>query len=408
VRGAVRRVPGFYVETSMKVLFFSDAHLSEYIWATEPNICGDAFWALEQVRRFALQHEVEAVVCGGDLLDTNKPSTRVILELRKFLDGIVKHGITFAFVQGQHDYADPSWIEAVCDSDKVTNLHQTSVLIGGLWFSGINWTPRAALPDAAKRVHPSTEVLVVHQLWTELLGLKAGAFADGSLKDLFGHLEKLRLVYSGDMHETKYQQLDFFALSTGATHFRRLGEPLKGHECVVIDFDNDEMIECPFAGRHIAHASVATEEDMAMLLSDTTIQHLARSSERLAGQGAPESVRRPVVIVEAAEQYAPAFVDENCPLRSVAHVRVSIRRSEDENVSERLVYDASNSMEEFVHKIDDVIRSDYGLTGEDAEDLEKLLQVCCTRGYDEAEETLAEIREKRLRKEIEVIQGDGT
>lgn len=208
----------------MTLLLCSDTHISRYIWKDRLDIIGDAYAALHQLIDIAEEYSAESVILAGDVFDTDNPTSEDVQCFQRFAAALWQKGIGLFYLSGQHDAANPSW---------PGSIHPHAVELDGklLHFSagkvfGISHVKKRFLPGKLQSVPEGCDLVVAHQLWQELLG-SGDRFADASILEV----PHARWLYSGDMHRkatAKGLRPDgrpITAVSTGATHLRRLGEP---------------------------------------------------------------------------------------------------------------------------------------------------------------------------------------
>lgn len=148
-----------------KIFVVSDVHVKARLWTNFSGIQGDAYRAMEEISSHA-RSGIYLISCG-DLLDSNRPSSRDLEVLRKFCSNFSK----VLFISGNHDTADPSFLEQVCDN--CYHLSSSTVeMVGNLAVYGIDWQPSKdqlierllQVKESASQLPEGCEpVLVMHQ-----------------------------------------------------------------------------------------------------------------------------------------------------------------------------------------------------------------------------------------------------
>ena len=85
----------------MKFLHTSDLHIGKKIF--ECTLYEDQKAMLSEIRRIALEREVDALVIAGDVYDRSLPSTEAVELLDAFLTDFVKDEIPVIMISGNHD-----------------------------------------------------------------------------------------------------------------------------------------------------------------------------------------------------------------------------------------------------------------------------------------------------------------
>lgn len=172
------------------LLFFADAHLQESAWSTRAVI-GDAAFALDQIVTAAIRNKVAAVFGAGDLIDKQRNRAYPIREFFRQLDRLREAGISFYYIQGQHDRDNPTWLSA---HSHAQHLHGKTVNVDGVQIYGMDWQPADKIHEEMAKIPQGTDILVAHQVWGEFMGGVTTPEAN------FEDVPVVSTVFTGDLH----------------------------------------------------------------------------------------------------------------------------------------------------------------------------------------------------------------
>ena len=203
----------------MKLLVTSDLHLSDRIWKHRP-IEGDSYHSWQQVVDLAIDHNVDAVILAGDILDKQANLATPVQRLAQGLARLHEREINVLYNQGQHEYQAQPWVSL---SSTTVWLHENHIQTREGWkISGCDYQNEEKLQAFLK--HPSleeTDILVCHQVWLEFMG-EIGK-PQGAFTDIPANIEYL---ITGDYHEHICKKFgELVVLSPGSTHLRSIAEP---------------------------------------------------------------------------------------------------------------------------------------------------------------------------------------
>lgn len=215
----------------MKFLVTSDLHLSDRIWRHRP-IEGDSYHSWRQIVNLAIQHEVDAVILAGDILDKQQNLSVPIQRLLEGLHQLQTAGIPVYYNQGQHEYQQQPWMNA--GSGTVWLHHEDLTTTEGWRISGCDYQNADNLQAFLKSKRANeADVLVCHQVWKDFMGevgKPQGEFADVP--------SNVRILITGDYHEHICQKFgNLIVMSPGSTHMRSIGEP-EDHEVFLLTLGN--------------------------------------------------------------------------------------------------------------------------------------------------------------------------
>ena len=206
-------------------IYFADSHLDDHNWSQYPEAYGDSIWSFRRICQRAIEGNANYVVCAGDFFDKPEPPSVAIKAAREVFDSLQAEKIQFYFIQGQatHDRVTPPWATAIhswpihlCGADTTIGPHR---------LFGLDWTPAAGLQDALKSVPKDTGVLVMHQVWKELMGELR--HPEGS----WTQVPHTKFLFTGDYHKTVQNavagatQQGMLVISPGSTNMRSITEP---------------------------------------------------------------------------------------------------------------------------------------------------------------------------------------
>ncbi len=147
----------------MKIAHLSDAHLGRQQYHLRERE-EDYFQALVEALRAA--KEVDAVVITGDLLDTRRPSTRVLL---RALDVLTEADVAIYAIGGNHDYSylrpEETPLRILDRVGAIRLLCFEEADLGGAWIYGACAMPRSRSDEFRQRVLSARpgSLLAMHQ-----------------------------------------------------------------------------------------------------------------------------------------------------------------------------------------------------------------------------------------------------
>lgn len=201
-------------------IFSADWHLSKLTWTDRPEIADDSYRSVSQIVDLAVNTR-SPLLAAGDLFDKRSPDTESVVFMCRQMDRLQAAGVPLYYIQGQHELRDPPWFSAHLWPK---HMHGQSFVVDGLRFYGLDWTPRGELQRQLDLVPPDTDVLMCHQVWTELMG--GVGQQDGAISDV----SFVRYVMTGDYHKTltagfqgKTGQVRL--CSPGSVSVRKIDEP---------------------------------------------------------------------------------------------------------------------------------------------------------------------------------------
>lgn len=102
------------------VLFTADCHIKRRTWTNSTILQGDATKAMSKLFG-ASAGKADTVLIGGDLFDSNRPTSMDLLDVKLYSQYKFREMI---YIRGNHDSVEPSFVEAIAEdnSDLVTKV----------------------------------------------------------------------------------------------------------------------------------------------------------------------------------------------------------------------------------------------------------------------------------------------
>jgi hypothetical protein len=172
----------------------ADTHLAQRSWAKHPGLMGDSYYGLKQLVDYCTAAELDLVL-AGDVFDKNRPDSLTIWHTRTQIDRMERQDLSVYFQNGQHDLVNTgeSWLNAI--SWWSEHIHQKQFDLGGIVAYGLDWTPADQIKQEFDKIPTSTDLLIAHQVWRDLMGPRIGesecAFAD---------VPVVKMILTGDFH----------------------------------------------------------------------------------------------------------------------------------------------------------------------------------------------------------------
>lgn len=274
-------------------VFAADLHISDYIWSSHPSIAGDSFFALKQVVDIAITHACPLVLAGDvlELMRTGTPTSRTVSEVSSCIERLRAANIPLYYISGQHDLADPSWLESINPWAK--DVSQREFSLGGKRWFGINYQETESLAICLQYMPEDLYGLVLHQRWREFHG---GSNSHGSLTDIVEANSSLKIIVTGDLHKLDSgKERGCHFISPGATHKRTIAEP-NVHYVVGIT-DTGSIRPCGLLSRPVINV-VASSRDRWSTVIARLPQFLEDAATKAIKAGIPPGIATPLLIIE--------------------------------------------------------------------------------------------------------------
>jgi DNA repair exonuclease SbcCD nuclease subunit len=259
-----------------KILHTADNHLRDTQYARRSR--GEDFAkALLDVIHTAIRRRVTVVLIPGDLLDSTRPSPRII-EFLKTVDSLAcKHGIQVLVTSGNHDLTDPHWAKiAGVESQRACGLriidNELVTLANGLTIYGqpfVNKEKWLTIKDTL----PAADILMFHGMIAELTHFKSESAID--LAQL--PTDRYQVIALGDIHHRKYVRVGACLVGyPGSTELCESSED-ENKTVTELTFDdngrlvNEDPVFLPVKTRHVLRFKLNTEDEVeeALLQAET-------------------------------------------------------------------------------------------------------------------------------------------
>jgi hypothetical protein len=237
---------------------------------------------------------VEVAVGLGDLKE--RPITKSYDDglWLDFLQRLRDRGVAFAYIQGNHDKADPP---CLWHYPNAVHLHEkTFEANDGEVLYGLDYQDADSLQAALDAVPDEATILCCHQRWSQFMG--SATNPQGSLTDVRG--DNLWLVASGDLHETV--EKTFQPKFGGEMSFLSPGPPTM--QSIVEDEDKYVFILADRELKRVRLKSRAVLRSPAMNARNELEEFLeglphriAAAVEKAAADGLPPELQTPILHV---------------------------------------------------------------------------------------------------------------
>lgn len=245
-------------------LFTADVHMKRRTWTNSTLLQGDATAAFGKVCRATSIMASGGIIIGGDLFDSNRPSSQDLIDTIDIIKGNFDH---CWYISGNHDSVQPPYLEAFRDWDDENPIFElrdldtapTQYYLTGCRYTvqGIRWMSSASdLYERLKEVVANwkswrTEedklYIVMHNTFQHLLGFD-GAYelSIDMIKDICGEEKVYFLV--GHIHTrdtTVYNSAGAYIHSPGSLY--PLSADKMGEQCYasMIDLNNSQIQDIP-------------------------------------------------------------------------------------------------------------------------------------------------------------------
>lgn len=242
------------------------------------------------VFRLALAENIATICVSGDLLDSTRPSPKIIAFLKQ-LDAVAcRHGVQILVISGNHDFTEPHWatVAGVSDSQGPCGLkiidNQRVTLPSGLTIYGQPYVNKDRFIQLCAELPPS-DVLLCHATVSELANFQSGSAL--SLTDL--PADKYRLIAVGDVHIRKHTQVGAcLVIQPGSTELCSTSED-ENKTVTIVTFDEQHRIV-----GELDHRTINTRPVLRFKLN--TDEELEQALLQAESQQASE----PIVVVDYA------------------------------------------------------------------------------------------------------------
>lgn len=289
--------------TKVLAAFFADSHLDTGAWANRPELSGDSIAAFRYICEYCVNNSIPVLVGAGDLIDVKKPPPEVVQVVRDCVSQLEASFVEFFFIQGQHEYApDLPWFQAIHTWPQW--LNKRYIDLGGKKVYGLDWHNVDKIESAIESIPPDTCILVMHQVWEELMGDVRGCEAS------FSQIPYATHVFTGDFHTTKELQLvglggqSMQVISPGSTNMRKIDEPENKYFYLLHEDFSWSRVRIPT--RRKLDITVGTEKDL-LLFKKTYDKALLEVQANVAKLQLPVDIAKPLVRVRYLDSLPDAY-----------------------------------------------------------------------------------------------------
>ena len=317
------------------ILLLADLHIrpNGVIYRNKPFPSGDIQYALDQITQYIEKHSPSAVILLGDVFDTPVNTSSAISIASK-----MKDWPNVFFVQGQHDFSEPPWLETLHIGTHLRGYRE----IDGLLFYGLDWISTDAQFYSIVAQLDSCDVFATHQVW--------GDFIPGSRIYLSRIQDaSFRFLVSGDYHKPILTQINNYTfLSPGPPAVNSAAEDFESY---VWFFDGTGFQSFPLKKRSVYRLSFSSVEEAETFLHKHPQDSLIDSSK-------PGDISKPLIHVEGpkdvcttvAKAYPECYV-----LTKIVHQR------DDKSEQERVSFTSDSSVVSLQHLFYRTFEEKYGL-----------------------------------------------
>jgi DNA repair exonuclease SbcCD nuclease subunit len=189
-----------------RLIFFADSHLVDNVWKHKPDLKGDAYYALSSIIEYTTLEQPDAILCGGDIFDTSKPTDFEVKQLFNQLVKLsnqnpnLKKAIPFYYIKGNHDNNVGEGWPSIAGPllNHVANVSNMILEIGNAKILSFDHMPRSQLLDRLASIPDDVNVVMLHVALKEVLGFENSY--EVMLKELpAGKVPRVYLL--GDIHQ---------------------------------------------------------------------------------------------------------------------------------------------------------------------------------------------------------------
>ena len=161
------------------------------------------------------------MLLGGDLFQSTHPHAEDVKFFRAQMQLMKDAGLPVYYVQGQHDFSDPPWPDALCDALTWVN-NKAFTIEPGINIFALDHMKPAQLEETLKNVPTNCNVVMLHQLARQVFPLEGTWDFDVAWLP-----EHVKVAIMGDYHqpvEFKWGQNNV-GFYTGSMHVQSIDEP---------------------------------------------------------------------------------------------------------------------------------------------------------------------------------------
>jgi len=283
-----------------------DMHLKQRIWKSRSRIENDTLFSLFQIVNYCESNDLPLLLLG-DFFDTANPSSYEVSFAQQQLSRLKE----VYWIDGNHDYAEPSWAGVL----NVTNINDELCEIAGLPVYGLGHKPIVSIQERLESLPaglPSDTMLAMHQL----LDLSCRMDGMWNLKAEWVP-ERFSRVLMGDYHVT-----GTWGNSNTSFHYTGSSAPLSISESPNKSFSlvsSTSISLIPLVTRPLLHYTVNSYEDLESLLMDSELLEAMQPIHNTFGFPL-EIDLAPIVVVkfDPALDHVKSRVEQHCA--NLAHL----------------------------------------------------------------------------------------
>lgn len=295
-------------------VFCADTHLADGAWSSRPAIYGDSYYSLQQIVDYCITNRLPLVI-GGDVLDVKRNLAPPVQKLCEQLARMQQAALPVYYTQGQHELdRDITWMSV---HPWPKHVNKTAFSIGGVQLYGIDWLPRGDIQTAFQEIPPTTDILVCHQVWKNLMKNV------GRPECELGDVHHVKYVLTGDFHITTIETADNAQgqqtqlVSPGSTCMQDISESPEKYFYVVnktpdgFSFDKQKLATRRFKGYHVTEQTTLDTLCAGQFLADI---------KSMIDATLPEEIRKPLVRVKFDKRLPDAHLRISTAVGELAHL----------------------------------------------------------------------------------------
>lgn len=306
-------------------VFCADLHLEDGAWTTRPGIYGDAYCSFNQIIDYCIEHKLPLIL-GGDVLERKQNLARPVAKLCAGMERMQREHLRVYYIQGNHEYdRNAPWLSV---HPWPIHLHDTGVDFEDVSVWGLDWLPRGEIQTAFQEVPEYSQVLITHQVWTDLMG------DIGRTECALSDVHHVQTVLAGDYHVTKTVEglnaagKPIRLLSPGSTCMQDISESPEKFFFVIAKTDTGlEFVPQKLRTRPFRKYVIETQEQLDEFCAGQFLRDLAEIEDNTL----PEEIRKPLVRVRFNKDLPDAFLRITTAGANSVHMFCDVLTSRSEN-----------------------------------------------------------------------------
>jgi DNA repair exonuclease SbcCD nuclease subunit len=240
---------------------------------------------MEQIFRCAEARNLP-VILAGDVFDSSLPDSMSVHKAVSLISGLYRRtNQKTYFIEGQHEMSHMPWLGIASGS---VNLHRGSAEIGGRTFYGLSFTRKENIEEEFRHIPPTTDVLVAHQVWADIMGSVANPQAS------FADVPHVKAIITGDYHKHFSSVVDLPGrqariVSPGSISLRSMSEDPNKYFFVM--YEDLSVSSHPLVTRHFFYRQLMHPDQISLLVSELD------AFLSLPRMELPEAIRKPIVCI---------------------------------------------------------------------------------------------------------------